>query len=56
MRNPNRCPRCGEHVSPFAAGCAICGAKLDPERGLHVTLAERLRRAWRLKPTEESRR
>jgi hypothetical protein len=25
MRNPNRCPSCGEHVSPFAAGCAICG-------------------------------
>ena len=30
--DPNRCPRCGERVSPYAAGCAICGATLDPKR------------------------
>ncbi len=24
-----RCPQCKEHVSQFAAGCAICGADLD---------------------------
>jgi hypothetical protein len=27
-----RCPHCGERVSPFAAGCALCGASLDPRR------------------------
>lgn len=26
------CPDCGERVSPFAAGCAICGADLDAHR------------------------
>jgi hypothetical protein len=31
-RDPNRCPNCGERVSPFAAGCALCGAELDPHR------------------------
>jgi hypothetical protein len=28
----SRCPNCGERVQPFAAGCAICGADLDPAR------------------------
>lgn len=32
MRSPHRCPDCGERVSGFAAGCAICGAELDPRR------------------------
>lgn len=27
-----RCPHCGERVSAFAAGCAICGADLDIHR------------------------
>lgn len=27
-----RCPDCGEPVSPFAAGCALCGADLDAHR------------------------
>lgn len=27
-----RCPNCGEPVSPFAAGCALCGADLDAHR------------------------
>lgn len=31
-RGPGYCPRCGERVSPFAAGCALCGADLDPRR------------------------
>jgi predicted amidophosphoribosyltransferase len=31
-RDPNRCPSCGERVTPFAAGCALCGADLDPRR------------------------
>lgn len=28
----SRCPNCGERVSPWAAGCAVCGADLDPHR------------------------
>jgi hypothetical protein len=39
-------PRCGEHVSPFAAGCALCGADLDPDRDRHIPLARRLGSAW----------
>ncbi len=27
-----RCPNCREPVSPFAAGCALCGADLDAHR------------------------
>jgi hypothetical protein len=27
-----RCPTCGEPVTPFAAGCAICGADLEAHR------------------------
>ena len=32
FRDPNRCPSCGERVTPYAAGCALCGADLDPRR------------------------
>ena len=32
MSDRSRCPECGERVQPFAAGCAICGADLDPKR------------------------
>jgi len=31
-KDRSRCPRCGERVSPFAAGCAVCGADLDTAR------------------------
>ena len=31
-RDRSRCPQCGERGSPLAAGCAICGADLDPAR------------------------
>jgi hypothetical protein len=44
--HPNRCPACGEHVSPFAAGCAICGADLDPDRTRHVPISRRIGSAW----------
>lgn len=27
-----KCPKCGELVSPFAAGCAICGTDLGAAR------------------------
>ncbi|WP_445152325.1 hypothetical protein [Baekduia sp. Peel2402] len=30
--DPGRCPQCSERVTPFAAGCALCGADLDPGR------------------------
>ena len=32
MADRSRCPSCGERVSPYAAGCAICGADLDTHR------------------------
>lgn len=44
--SPTRCPNCGEHVSPFAAGCALCGADLDPDRTRHVPISRRLGSAW----------
>jgi hypothetical protein len=28
----SKCPNCGEPVSPFAAGCAICGTDLQAAR------------------------
>ena len=28
----SKCPNCGEPVSPFAAGCAICGTNLEQAR------------------------
>jgi predicted amidophosphoribosyltransferase len=30
--DPNRCPNCGERVTPYAAGCSLCGEPLDPQR------------------------
>ena len=30
--HPGYCPECGERVTPYAAGCALCGADLDPKR------------------------
>lgn len=32
MPDRSRCPSCGERVSPYAAGCAVCGADLDAKR------------------------
>ena len=32
MKHPGFCPDCGARVTPFAAGCALCGADLDPKR------------------------
>jgi predicted amidophosphoribosyltransferase len=47
MQHPGHCPNCGERVSPYAAGCALCGADLDPRRwqappSWRVRLANRL--------------
>jgi hypothetical protein len=41
MRNAGRCPQCGEPVTPFAAGCAICGADLEEH---HQAVAARAAR------------
>jgi predicted amidophosphoribosyltransferase len=44
---PHTCPNCGERVSAFAAGCALCGAELDPRRGqAPPTVADRTRRLF----------
>jgi hypothetical protein len=32
MADRSRCPNCREPVSPYAAGCAVCGADLDTAR------------------------
>lgn len=32
MARAGRCPNCGEPVSQFAAGCAICGTDLEAAR------------------------
>jgi hypothetical protein len=32
MADRSRCPNCRGPVSPYAAGCAICGADLDHRR------------------------
>jgi hypothetical protein len=32
MPDRSRCPNCREPVSPYAAGCAVCGADLDTAR------------------------
>lgn len=51
MSNPHICPRCGERVTAFAAGCALCGAELDPRRAQGPTSrAARLRGGWRARP------
>jgi hypothetical protein len=44
--DPTRCPQCGERVTPFAAGCAICGADLEPARNHHVPVSRRVGPAW----------
>jgi hypothetical protein len=33
----SKCPRCGEPVTPFAAGCAICGTDLEAARARLAT-------------------
>lgn len=50
-KGPHVCPRCGERVSPFAAGCALCGTELDPLRAqASPRVRQRVRSAWRARP------
>jgi len=44
--DPTRCPTCRERVSPFAAGCALCGTELDIRRHDRVGVGRRLSSAW----------
>ena len=47
MADRSRCPNCGERVSPYAAGCAVCGADLDPSRwDAGPSLANRISSLW----------
>jgi predicted amidophosphoribosyltransferase len=32
ISDPARCPNCGDRVTPYAAGCSLCGQTLDPKR------------------------
>src|ERR671933_939527 len=51
---PHVCPRCGERVSAFAAGCALCGADLDPRRAQGPrSIVEKVR--FMLKPRSRPR-
>lgn len=51
VQGPHICPNCGERVTMFAAGCALCGAALDPRCAQGPpTLGQRLRSAWFARP------
>ena len=53
---PHICPNCGERVTMFAAGCALCGAALDPRRAQQPSTLERLLRRTRLARKEQETR
>jgi predicted amidophosphoribosyltransferase len=46
---PARCPHCGQRVAPYASGCSLCGASLDPTRRQPPAggLLERAAARWR---------
>lgn len=51
MPSPHVCPRCHERVTAFAAGCALCGADLDPRRAQRAqTVGDRLLSTWWARP------
>ena len=46
--NPTRCPNCGERVTPYVAGCWLCGEALDPQRRQRPAgVVGRTRALWR---------
>ena len=47
-----KCPKCGEPVGPFAAGCAICGTDLEAARS--ELAAKRARRPQLPSPVRAS--
>jgi len=42
-RAVTHCPNCGQRVTPFAAGCAVCGADLDAARAARAARSAKLR-------------
>jgi hypothetical protein len=44
MANARQCPQCGSAVTPFAAGCAVCGADLEAHRAREAQRGARLER------------
>jgi predicted amidophosphoribosyltransferase len=48
LPDPTRCENCGERVTPYAAGCWLCGATLDPLRSQRPPGAlDRVAARWR---------
>jgi predicted amidophosphoribosyltransferase len=46
--DPTRCHNCGQRVTPYAAGCWLCGAALDPlRRRRPASTLDRVREGWR---------
>jgi predicted amidophosphoribosyltransferase len=46
--NATRCPNCGERVTPYAAGCWLCGQTLDHQRWQRPAgIVGRTRAMWR---------
>ena len=41
-KGPHVCPSCGERVTMLAAGCALCGALLDPRRAQSPSIVSKL--------------
>lgn len=44
MAHARRCPQCGSAVTPFAAGCAVCGCDLEAHRAKEAARGERLQK------------
>jgi hypothetical protein len=46
--DPRYCPNCGQRVTPYAAGCSLCGVTLDPQRWQRPpSPLERVAARWR---------
>jgi hypothetical protein len=43
-RSINKCPDCGEPVTPFAMGCAVCGADIAAAREQLAARKQRVRK------------
>ena len=37
------CPKCGQRVTPFAAGCAVCGTDLEAARAARAARRDKAR-------------
>jgi hypothetical protein len=42
-RAVTHCPNCGQTVTPFAAGCAVCGTDLEAARAARAARSAKLR-------------